>query len=406
MFIKRVLKAMLLVIVITIGCKSNAQRKLGILGSSTAACFGSSQYDSCWVRMLQVYYGAEAITDLAQVAQGGYSPYQGMPTSYVQPPGRPAPDPNKNITFMLQQLPTALIVNYPSNGYDIYTVPEVMQCLRTIRDSATQQGVKCYITTPQPRSAEASFRTPETCRRMAEIKDSVLNQFGYFAINFYDSLVNPADSTILSIYDSGDHIHLNNAGHKLLVRIVTRKDIFNAVLPFSKVGVRASINNNKVVLKWSHTDPQAIKKFEIEKSVTNNANFKTIAAINVSVKKDYEYADNELPASFAFYRIQAVMLNGSKEFSNIVKITGDKKLTCQQVIIKKEGIWLKLNSPQQQHVAVSVYDISGKKLFDKKLVLQKGDNDITANFFSGTKANYILKITAGEQSITKHIQEQ
>jgi hypothetical protein len=39
--------------------------------------------------------------------------------------------------------------------------------------------------------------------------------------------VNNADNKILAAYNSGDNIHLNNAGHALLYRQVVAKDIFN-----------------------------------------------------------------------------------------------------------------------------------------------------------------------------------
>ena len=59
------------------------------------------------------------------------------------------------------------------------------------------------------------------------VKDSILNRFGFYAINFYDSIVNNTDNTLLTDYAYGDGIHLNNSGHALLYRQVVAKDIFN-----------------------------------------------------------------------------------------------------------------------------------------------------------------------------------
>ena len=217
---------MLVIICAQGGLFVQAQKKLLILGSSTPACYGLSA-DSCYVGRLQRYYqqkGTPVVIDNRAVA--GDNCYHGMPTNYTPPAGRNTPRAYNNITDGLQGNPDVVLVNYPSNGYDVYSLEEVMACLRTIKQVANNAGKPCYIATSQPRSEPASFSTPQVRQKMEQIKQSIQNEFGQYAINFWDGIANPADNSILPSYNSGDGTHLNSAGHNILFNRVVEKNIF------------------------------------------------------------------------------------------------------------------------------------------------------------------------------------
>ncbi len=206
--------------------ETSAQKKLLILGSSTSSCYNIS-YDSCYVGRLQRYFqqaGQPVVIDDRAVA--GDNCYHGMPTSYTPPAGRNGARSYNNITDGLQGNPDIVLVNYPSNGYDDFSVDEVMFCLRTIKQTANNAGKPCYITTSQPRSQPASFQTPAVRQKMQQIRDNVLNEFGAYAINFWDRIVNPADNSLQPIYNSGDGTHLTAAGHQVLFEQVVAKNLF------------------------------------------------------------------------------------------------------------------------------------------------------------------------------------
>jgi hypothetical protein len=118
-----------------------------------------------------------------------------------------------------------VIVSYPTNGYDTYTIPEIMQCLQTMKDSANILGKTCYITTSQPRQdgpfADMAIRT-----KLKIIADSIMNRFGNYAIDFFTPIADPVSYMINPDYSYGDGTHVNDAGHKLLFKQVRNKDIF------------------------------------------------------------------------------------------------------------------------------------------------------------------------------------
>lgn len=278
----------ILFVTVALSCfNSIAQKKLLILGSSTSACYGPDSYDNCYVGRLQKHYqniGTPITIDSRAV--GGYNPYMGMPTGYNPPPGRDAPRPYFNISSGLEGNPDVVLVNYPSNGYDVFSVDEVLFCLRTIKQTANNAGKPCYITTSQPRSDPESFRTPAVRQKMAEIKERVLNEFGPFAINFWDGIVNPADNSILSIYDT-DGVHLNSAGHAILFNRVLEKNIFNQPSPDNSPPTTpgnlrtVSSSNTSIGLSWGNsTDNTAVAGYEVY--VNNNKQY-TTSSSNITV---------------------------------------------------------------------------------------------------------------------------
>ena len=267
---------------------SYSQKKLLVLGSSTSSCYwGPSRYDSCYLARLQRHYqqiGSPILLDNRAVA--GDNPYHGMPTTYVPPAGRNAPRPESNITDGLKANPDIVLVNYPSNGYDYFTVDEVMFCLRTIKQTANNSGKPCYITTTQPRNDPESFRTPTVRRRMVEIRTRVLAEFGEFAINFWDDIVNPSDTSIQSIYNA-DGTHLNDRGHRVLFNKVLEKNIFGQAVPditppSAPSNLRVvSTSRNAVQLAWeSSTDNVGVSGYEI---YVNNVRQYTTSATGITV---------------------------------------------------------------------------------------------------------------------------
>lgn len=218
-------------------------KRIVAIGSSTTAGIGASSKDSCWVSLLNNYYKCRLlVTDsVFNLGVGGSDNYRGMPTRCVQVEQRPTPDKDRNISkacVLLEGLTYpadgVVIVNYPSNNYDSYSIEEVMSSLQTIYDSALAKGNRCFITTTQPRS-DGVFNTSIIKRKLSDIKDSIVNRFGTAnTLNFWDGMYDPADSSILEKYSFGDFIHFNDAGHRELFERVVAKNILNLPVWYSK----------------------------------------------------------------------------------------------------------------------------------------------------------------------------
>lgn len=217
-------------------------KRIVAIGSSSTAGVGATSKDSCWVSLLNNYYKCRlGIIDSAyNLGVAGSNNYNGMPTGYVPPASRPNPDPNHNVTravTILNNLSSTVngvvIVNFPTNNYNTYSIAEIMNSLQMIFDSVTARGNRCFISTTQPRN-DAAFNTSPVKKKLADIKDSIINRFGDYVLNFWDGMFDPADTTILAKYSYGDMIHFNNAGHRVLFERVLAKNIFGLPVWYSK----------------------------------------------------------------------------------------------------------------------------------------------------------------------------
>ena len=232
-----------LLVFININQSFSQNKRAVVIGSSTAAGTGASSVDSGWVNLLNNYYKCRlGIADsVYNLGIPGADNYRGMPTTYVPPVSRPLPDPDHNISkagFLLKDVTVAtdgvVIVNYPTNRYNTYSIDEIMSSLQIIYDSAISVGNRCFVSTTQPRN-DGAFNTSAVKRKLADIKDSIISRFGNeHTINFWDGMYDPADTTILDKYSFGDLIHFNDAGHRELFERVVAKNIFNLPVWYSK----------------------------------------------------------------------------------------------------------------------------------------------------------------------------
>src|SRR5829696_5160215 len=226
-------KTLLALTVLLLLCAYNlsAQKKVVILGSSTAAGTGASSYDSSWAGKLQLSFrknitAGDPDTIVINLAVGGYVTYYAMPIGYVPPAGRPAPDGEHNVTKALSFSPDIVLINFPTNDIGSgYSKNEFLNNLRFLSQQITSVGVKAYVATTQPRS-QFDFSMRQALR---ECVDSVNNSFGANAINFWDDLAtNDGQFNLRPEVNSGDGVHANNLGHRLLFERIREKNIFGS----------------------------------------------------------------------------------------------------------------------------------------------------------------------------------
>lgn len=192
-----------------------------VLGSSTAAGTGASVPDSAWVnRYRNALVAEDASHQVTNLARGGYTTYHIMPTGNVPPAGRPLPDTLRNITRALSLAPDAVIINLPSNDAAYgYTLAEQLANYDSVLAAAGRAGVPVWISTTQPRNLTLAGR-----ENLMAMRDSTFARWGDHAIDFWNGIANP-DGTINVLYNSGDGIHLNDAGHRILFERAHAKDI-------------------------------------------------------------------------------------------------------------------------------------------------------------------------------------
>ena len=399
----------LLCLMLLASCLSaSSQYRVAVVGSSTAGGTGAWPQDSSWVNRFNQFYKHKLhlVDSTYTLAVGGYPVYKGMPSSYVPPPDRDGPDHNRNVTHAnacLADLPLPyngiVFINYPSNKYEEYSIAEIMMCLQTIYDSVLKEGHRCYIITTQPRSGGV-WDDPLLKRKLAVIKDSIINRFGTQTINFYDGLYNPTDSTILTKFHSGDGIHFNNAGHRELFERVRAKNVFNVVLPVNLQAFNGESRHDKISLQWTAecTDPNTA--FIIQRSADGKL-YKSLGELKASSTRAsaYRYTDSIPLPGKNFYRLQ-IQETAQTIYSSALVIRNAKPglvlnrlyaNTANQPMLVAE-----INAEQNYSGTVNILSISGLSLMSREAHFKKGEMQLWLPVEYLPDGQYVLSIRYGD----------
>ncbi|MFT3937154.1 MAG: hypothetical protein QM726_26315 [Chitinophagaceae bacterium] len=391
---------------------SKAQKKLVIIGSSTSACYYNPTYytlpyQDCYVGRLQTYYNAVAPLDTiidGDIAKGGTNCYTGMPSSYISPYAAPyQPDPAYNITKALSLSPDVILVNYPTNGYDVLSVTDILFCLRTIRDSANAKGVPCFVTTSQPRTS-ANFNTSVMKAKLAELKDSILLEFGRFAIDFYNGLYTPADSSLL--YDQGDHIHMTADGHAILAQRVISKNVFaSSLLPTKFLQFNTVYKNNTNIVSWTTATETDVESYEIQRSGDGIgfAKIGSVPATNNASTNQYRYTDNNPLLGWNYYKVISVDKDGKKQASAImsVQVNTNGKLMLSKIFARSATeVVVETQGNETQQAELQLINNMGMPVSKKSIIINAGTNAIYLQTPSLANGIYHVKLVTNKETLT------
>jgi len=383
-----------------------AQKKLVIIGSSTSACFNVDPTTQCYVGRLDSYYNMQVPYDTAidnHLALGGTNCYNGMPSSYTTSP-YPSYQPitDRNITAALSLNPDVIIVNYPTNAYDVIRTDSILYCLRTIRDSANKKGVPCFVTTTQPRTSPFPFNTSPMKAKLAELKDSILLEFGNFAIDFWTGLINPADTSIL--YDSGDGIHMNATGHDILFQRVVAKNIFMATLPATFLQFNAVYKNNTNIITWLTGQESNIAYYEIQRSSdgTSFAKIGSVSPNNNPGNNEYRYTDDQVLKGNSYYKILIVDKDGKKHASPVMQVyINAGKLSLVKAFVRSSSqVVVELQNNEPQMVQLELLNSMGMVISRESRKIETGSSSIYLTTPLLSNGVYHIKINGVHASMT------
>jgi lysophospholipase L1-like esterase len=188
-------------------------RTIAVIGASTAAGVGATVYDSAFAgRYARYLQGLSPAWTLANLGVSGYTTFQEMPDGYVPPAGRPKPDTAHNLSKALALHPRALLICMGSNDIaNGYPASEYESNYDSLRAWAERAGVPVWVATPLPRSAVDAGKR----QMILALRDRILARYAPRAIDFYDSL-GDAQGNYYPAFNSGDGVHTNNHGHRLL----------------------------------------------------------------------------------------------------------------------------------------------------------------------------------------------
>jgi lysophospholipase L1-like esterase len=186
-----------------------------VMGSSTAAGGGATAGNR-WTDLLQNSLTSRGAI-FANIAKGGTVTYHGLSIISAAVANRPAPDPAANIDQALSRDPVVLLVSYPTNDIaNGYTVEEAVNNVLTIRKAALDKKIPVLVLSTQPRNL-----TTAQLAQLQQIDMQLANSVGTCFVNVHGLLAGP-DDKLAPIYNSGDGIHPNDAGHRVIADAVLK----------------------------------------------------------------------------------------------------------------------------------------------------------------------------------------
>jgi acyl-CoA thioesterase-1 len=178
-----------------------------IIGSSIASGEGASNYANSWAGILQSSSNDSIINN----AKGGYLTYHFLPETIWNNLGIET-DVNRNIKTSLKLNPDLVIFSITTN--DIaqgYTVAEYMANMKVMTDLCEANHVRFLVGSTTPRILDL-----KKMKALIEINTKLKIAYEDKFVDYYNELTDLNTFTIKSVYDSGDALHPNNAGHKVI----------------------------------------------------------------------------------------------------------------------------------------------------------------------------------------------
>ncbi len=233
----------------------------------------------------------------------------------------------------------------------------------------------------------------------------------FLATNTATSTSSPAFSTNFLPYDEGILITIKtSAGCFDKVMLVGSKSI---ILPIHFIDFSGKTINNKSVLSWSVSENETGNHFEVEKS-TDGIQFSTAGVVFTSEKsgvETYRFTDAKELQSTTYYRLKAFNKDNSVSYSKLVKINAQVNVGNGNIQILQNPVASYLqfdyNAPKQNSARVSIYSMSGGKLYSEEVSVQKGSNTITVNIGGRIyRGIYIVEVSGtSDRSIAKFIKQ-
>ena len=174
-----------------------------------------------------------------------------------------------------------------------------------------------------------------------------------------------------------------------------------------------NIENRKAYLGWTVLQNEAADRYILEKSV-NGRDFTAHAVLLASDKlgsETYGLFHNMDGADKMFYRLRIIDKSQQSEYSKTVFLQHGEPVANETLKLinnpVKDKISLNITSTVSQTAAISVYDLSGRKVHSQPVTLYAGSNMINIPLSSSFRQGmYVADLVAGAKRYTaKFIKE-
>ncbi len=172
------------------------------------------------------------------------------------------------------------------------------------------------------------------------------------------------------------------------------------VLSCDFAAVKASVINGKNTVSWTMCQEANITGYELQVA-TDGKNFKAIHQIEYqsNAKGSYSLTDALNSSTDAYYRVKALLKDGSYKYSNVVKVAAFSKDDIAQMAanpVKNGLLVLSVNKPLTAGIQLTVHSTSGQQVYQNVFAASFG-NYIKVDVSFLPAGVYFAKLSANER---------
>lgn len=176
------------------------------------------------------------------------------------------------------------------------------------------------------------------------------------------------------------------------------KDSFEVVvsstLPVSLTSFTATLNNNKVILKWATSMEQNNKHFTIERS-TDGINFNFLTRVNSAGNSNssvnYQAFDYSPVDGINYYRLSQTDIDDRTSYNDIKSISYKSKYSfTSSLSYLSNGIKISINSSKNDNIRLRIFDFMGREVIKDIFYMSPGTINKS---YTLAKGSYIIQLS-------------
>ena len=156
------------------------------------------------------------------------------------------------------------------------------------------------------------------------------------------------------------------------------KIVFRPVttLPVTFIDIKASVQSKQVNVKWNVDQEINIQRYSILRS-TNGVDFSEIGNLDAMQLSTYQFGDKHPEIGNNYYKVKSIGIDGSIQYSKIASVkfgSNAQSIAITPNPVDKDGVfYISGLSNSVSDIQVSIIDVSGRKVYQNRVVYSNGN---------------------------------
>lgn len=175
----------------------------------------------------------------------------------------------------------------------------------------------------------------------------------------------------------------------------------NLTLPLTLLNFNGNNNGNDISVAWQTTNEYKVSHFELEKS-TDGRNFNRISRIDAQggfnyLPFDYDFRDNAPVTGANFYQLKIVDLDGSFQYSQVVKVIMGKTGKAFLISPNPAASEITVSTSSTSYNQLIISDMTGRIVLQNAMMTNNQKVDVSRL----APGQYIITLTGTEEKVTE-----